>query len=256
MLPSKSPKIANMNTANSAPALAPRPTPMPGGWLLQLSPFAILVATAIYLGLRWDEIPARFPVHWGATGQANGWSTRTPMGVYWPLLFGAIAMAVVALSSYGALHYGRPARDSMSRSLAGDFASEMGVFLLSLEFFLAVIFSFVGLLPLMGNRNPGVVPILIATLAMLAALIFAMSRLAKHHAKLQAEADASMPGGASNDHWKAGVFYVNRDDAALFVPKRFGIGYTLNFGHATAWVIMALVLVLPLILALFAIHHS
>ena len=228
---------------------------MPGGWPLQLSPFAILAATAIYLSLRWYDIPARFPVHWGASGQANGWSVRTPMGVYWPLLFGAIVMAVVALSSYGALHYGRPARDSMARSLAADFAREMGVFLLSVEFFLAVIFSFVGLLPLMGNRDPGVVPILIATLAMLTMLIFVMSRLAKHHAKLHAEASASMPGGVPDDHWKGGVFYVNRDDSALFVPKRFGIGYTLNFGHATAWVIMGLVLVLPLILALFAMHR-
>ena len=244
-----------MSAANSPSALAPRPTPLHSGWPLQLSPFAILVATAIYLALRWDEIPARFPVHWAAGGHANGWSVRTPLGVYWPLIFGAIVMGVVAASSYVALHYGRPARGSMSRSLAGDFAREMGVFLISLEFFLAVIFSFVGLLPLMSNRNPGILPILIATLAMLAALIFVMSRLAKHHAKLHAEASASMPGGVSDDHWKGGVFYVNRDDSALFVPKRFGIGYTLNFGHATAWVIMGLVLVLPLILALFAMHH-
>ncbi len=228
---------------------------MPGGWPLQLSPFAILAATAIYLGIRWDAIPSRFPVHWGVTGHANGWSVRTPLGVYGPLLLGAIVMAAVAISSYVALHFGRPGHGSTPRSLARDFAREMGVFLLSLEFFLAVIFSFVGLLPLMGNRNPGVVPILIATLAMLAALIFAMSRLAKHHAKLHAAAGAAMPGGTPDEHWKASVFYVNRDDAALFVPKRFGIGYTLNFGHATAWVIMGLVLVLPLILALFAMRH-
>ena len=247
-----------MSAVNSASPLVPRPTPMPGGWLVQLSPFAILAVTAIYLGVHWDAIPARFPVHWDVSGQANGWSVRTPMGVYWPLLFGAIVMGAVAASSYVALHFGRPVRGSTARSLAGDFAREMGVFLLSLEFFLAVIFSFVGLLPLMGNRDPGIVPILIATLAMLAALIFAMSRLAKHHAKLHAETEAgpSTAGGTPPDeHWKAGVFYVNRDDAALFVPKRFGIGYTLNFGHATAWVIMGLVLVLPLILALFAIHH-
>ena len=228
---------------------------MPGGWLLQLSPFAILAAAAIYLAIRWDDIPPRFPVHWGVTGHANGWSVRTPLGVYGPLLFGAVVMAAVAASSYVALHFGRPVRGSTPRSVAGDFAREMGVFLLSLEFFLAVIFSFVGLLPLMGNRDPGVLPILIATLAMLAALILAMARLAKHHAKLHAEAGAPMMGDTPDEHWKGGVFYVNRDDAALFVPKRFGIGYTLNFGHATAWVIMGLVLVLPLILALFAVHH-
>jgi uncharacterized membrane protein len=40
------------------------------------------------------------------------------------------------------------------------------------------------------------------------------------------------------------------------VPKRFGIGYTLNFGHASAWLIMVLVLVLPLVLLVLTLHHS
>ncbi|MCL4452292.1 MAG: DUF5808 domain-containing protein [Candidatus Thermoplasmatota archaeon] len=37
---------------------------------------------------------------------------------------------------------------------------------------------------------------------------------------------------ARNDdiNWKAGVFYMNRDDRSLLVPKRFGYGYTLNLG--------------------------
>ena len=35
-------------------------------------------------------------------------------------------------------------------------------------------------------------------------------------------------------NWYAGVFYNNPDDPALFVPKRFGLGWTLNFGHPQA----------------------
>jgi len=244
-----------MIAANSPSALASHHTPMPGGWPMQLSPFAILAVTAGYLCLHWSDIPPQFPVHWSMGGQANGWSERTPLGVFGPLIFGAIVLGIVAASSYVSLHFGRPSPDPTTRSLAADFAREMGVFLLSLEFFLAVIFSFVGLLPLMGNRDPGIVPILIATVAMLAALIFAMSRLAKHHAHVHAAAGSPLAGAAS-DHWKFGVFYANRDDSALFVPKRFGIGYTLNFGHAGAWVIMALTLIVPLLLALTAKHLS
>jgi Family of unknown function (DUF5808) len=30
------------------------------------------------------------------------------------------------------------------------------------------------------------------------------------------------------------MFYVNRQDPALIVEKRFGFGYTLNFGHPAA----------------------
>ncbi len=39
-------------------------------------------------------------------------------------------------------------------------------------------------------------------------------------------------------HWKLGVFYVNRDDASVFLPKRFGIGWTINFGRPAAWVLI------------------
>jgi uncharacterized membrane protein len=245
-----------MSASDSAFATVPRRVTLPGGWVLQLGPFAILAATAIYLGLRWDDIPARFPVHWSASGQPNGWSVRTPMGVYWPLLFGACVIAIVAAVSYASLRFGQtPARDSKAYSMAGDFAREIGVFLLALEFFLAVIFSFVGLLPIVANHDPGVVPILIATLAMLAALIFAMSRLAKQHARHASESHASV-GADPDAHWKVGVFYVNPDDDALFVHKRFGIGYTLNFGHAAAWVLMGLTLILPIVLALTVLHLS
>lgn len=62
-----------------------------------------------------------------------------------------------------------------------------------------------------------------------------------------------------NRYWYAGSFYNNSDDPALFVPKRFGFGWTLNFGHPQArlFLITLLVLlfllgvVLPLIVTLF-----
>jgi uncharacterized membrane protein len=46
--------------------------------------------------------------------------------------------------------------------------------------------------------------------------------------------------------WKAGIFYVNPDDPALFVPKRFGIGYTLNLGNSWSWAVLALIGVVAL----------
>ena len=55
-----------------------------------------------------------------------------------------------------------------------------------------------------------------------------------------------------------GIFYSNPSDSALFVPKRFGVGYTLNFGNPWSWVVLALILVmvaLPMVLAFEAVHH-
>ena len=54
--------------------------------------------------------------------------------------------------------------------------------------------------------------------------------------------------------WVLGMLYVNHDDPALFVEKRFGIGYTLNFGHPLSWVLLGLAIGIPVLLAVLR-HH-
>jgi uncharacterized membrane protein len=38
--------------------------------------------------------------------------------------------------------------------------------------------------------------------------------------------------------WKAGLFYVNRDDPSVMAAARFGAGWTLNLGNPAAWLII------------------
>ncbi|HEU4689717.1 MAG TPA: DUF5808 domain-containing protein, partial [Vicinamibacterales bacterium] len=53
------------------------------------------------------------------------------------------------------------------------------------------------------------------------------------------------PDGA----WKVGgLFYFNPHDPAVWVEKRFGLGYTLNMGNARAWLLIGMML-LPAIAA-------
>jgi len=61
--------------------------------------------------------------------------------------------------------------------------------------------------------------------------------------------------------WKWGIFYVNKADPKILVPKRYGVGYTLNFGNPWSWAAVALILAaiaLPLsipLVMLRAIKH-
>ncbi len=45
-------------------------------------------------------------------------------------------------------------------------------------------------------------------------------------------------------HWKLGVFYFNPEDPALFLEKRFGIGWTMNFGRPLSWAVVGVLLAL------------
>jgi uncharacterized membrane protein len=231
-----------------------RDTRLPGGWLAQLGPFAILLAGAVYLYLHWDAIPARFPVHWGLGGQPDRWSVRTPMGVYAPILTGALLLTGLGATAFGILHSSRSASVRASQSLKQDFAHRVAAFVLVVEYFLALCFCFAGLLPLAGAT-----PLLVAAFLMLPALLFLIAWLNKGHASFEngplTLTAAPVGDGTLDKYWKLGVFYCNPDDAALFVEKRFGVGYTVNFGHVSAWIIMALVLLLPLVLVLTAMNH-
>ena len=46
------------------------------------------------------------------------------------------------------------------------------------------------------------------------------------------------------NHWRLGIFYFNRQDRRLLVRKRHGFGWTLNFAHVAAWVIIGLIVLL------------
>lgn len=38
----------------------------------------------------------------------------------------------------------------------------------------------------------------------------------------------------ADTHWKMGIFYINNDDPAILVPKRFGLGFTPNLANSKA----------------------
>jgi uncharacterized membrane protein len=62
-------------------------------------------------------------------------------------------------------------------------------------------------------------------------------------APVAADAGGRPAGDRTLDrYWKAGMFYVNRDDPAWLVEKRFGVGYTLNFGNPRSWIAVGVLL--------------
>ncbi|MFP4547765.1 MAG: DUF5808 domain-containing protein [Fidelibacterota bacterium] len=64
------------------------------------------------------------------------------------------------------------------------------------------------------------------------------SQLKKNHNQKQSDIDE-----VDDDvHWKGGLIYYNPEDPSLWVDKRMGIGWTLNFGNKRAWIFVAIVL--------------
>ena len=103
-------------------------------------PFLWIAGVALYLSAHWSQIPERFPVHWGADGQPNGWSTRSPLGVFGPL---ALATFIDVFCLVFALALQRMSRDTTMRQVTFTI-------LLLVMYPVSFAFGMVGLLPLMS----------------------------------------------------------------------------------------------------------
>ncbi len=57
-------------------------------------------------------------------------------------------------------------------------------------------------------------------------------------------------------YWYGGIIYNNPDDPALFVDRRYGLGWTLNFGNPQARLILIGLLVMILVLSILPVLIS
>lgn len=58
-----------------------------------------------------------------------------------------------------------------------------------------------------------------------------------------------------DDRWRWGLFYINRNDPALFVQSRCGAGYTVNYGKVAAWPITAIIWGYVILMLFMAPHY-
>jgi uncharacterized membrane protein len=177
--------------------------------------------------------------------------------VFDPLVTGAIACLLLAGVSYGVLRWSRSVRVGGDPGCAEEhFRGAVVGIMLAAEYFLAALAAWTSLLPLQHAQGPlpGFSWILVLTLLFAVVSSLVLVRLGQGGMRrvrsevLHQEGTHPVGDGTADRYWKAGLFYVNRDDPALFVEKRFGLGYTLNFGHPGTWLLIAALILLPVII--------
>ena len=237
---------------------------VPGGWMIASGPFALLLACAGYLWAHWHQIPARLILHWGVDGQADRWVARGPGTVFAPLLIGTAILLALTLILYAMAHWLRPI---YAGGLQGEhesrFRTAASALLIALEYWIAVVFSWLAIRPLLPaflQRPPPAIALIPGLLVVLATTV--LMWLGQGGSRMtsggQPQSAATKPiGDRTEDRfWKLGVFYFNRDDPSVMVERRFGIGYTVNFAHPVAWVIILLpLLALVAAMATIAARH-
>ncbi len=203
------------------------PEPLPWFVWLGLGPLLMLAGVAAYLHAHWDQIPLRYPVHFDINGTPNRWAERSVGGVYGFLIFGGeLALLLFGMTLAG--WYGSRRSDSMRKPAL--------VVMLAAESIVALFPALIPLQTAAGLRIPIPLMIVLPLVLLLPALAYAA-----HESNKPRDPIDPTP----NECWKGGIIYYNPNDAALFVQRRDGMGFTINFGNRRCWLLYAgLVLVL------------
>lgn len=215
------------------------PVGLPLAALAGLIPLAVMSAAAIVLALNYDELPERFPMHYGASGEADRFVAKSFVPVFAPPAIGFGVYVLVAFNAWALAFRSRTGGSPETQEWRRKSRRvHLGVMLVIL-FTLGLLFAGLAITPLFGNRIPlpmwAIVgfPLLIVLVA-----VYPLWKLSEQ------------PGGPGDDTpdecWKLGAFYYNPDDPALMVEKRDNLGYTLNFGHTLSWIFLSVTLVLIL----------
>ena len=219
------------------------------------------LASAVYATVSYEAMPQRVPIHFGLSGEPDQWAAKSYVSVMLvPSLNLVISpfLALMALLTANAKRSvrggsgGRSAEAQLAfRAAVANLLSGTALFICLLLSFLSVQTIRVGLSEI-GSLGTGTLWIAAAmVIFLLAALIRIITKYGQGGALIEeGSVEAPLTNGlADNTRWVWGVFYVNKDDPSILVEKRFGIGYTINFGNwiAVAIVFTPLVMILGLI---------
>ena len=155
------------------------------------------------------------PVHWDLAGRPNGWFPRTPVAMAFPVLFlGGILLFLDVLVAAGA------------RTGPEEMTAGVRRMLSPIRWLVALTAVPAAFAPLWGPT-----PVLVAAGAILPVVVVQLVR-------------ASRFAPPTGDGW-GGLVYANPADPRLVVPKRWGVGWTLNFARPMSWVVLAALVLGP-----------
>jgi uncharacterized membrane protein len=215
---------------------------LPGGPIVALLPVLFLGALGLWAALHWDRLPRQFPMHWGMHG-ADHRVTTTPAAVFDSLAAYAFMCLLLVGLAWGLLYWSRRISTTGAAAVAErHFRRRIVQLLIVSAYFLACPAWF-------GLFHPAPAAINVWGLALASVVLaFTMNlmRGGQGGSRAAVAAGAAPVGDRTPDAcWKWGLLYVNPADPSILVEKRFGIGYTLNFGNRWTWVVLALLLLAP-----------
>lgn len=200
---------------------------------------AFIVAPFFILLYYYPQLPARFPVHFNATGEADDWINKSFVAVFFWIFFSAYMQAwlFVLKKDMTQAKLNAPASQAERYIFFKEQKLTINLYIIDwARVSIALLFAIISLLPL-SPLNPFLQTSLVTGLwmtavALVGGISFYLYKLVKINREMDRElGDANPIRTTEAEGWKSGLFYSNKNDPALFVEKIEGMGFTINFAN-------------------------
>lgn len=211
-------------------------------WLWELLPLVLIAATAAYLASQYAAAPDIIPTHYDINGRPNAYAPKSVSSFFalvWTQLFLELLLTAVSVLIVGA------------KSVPGQADTRFRRMWIRALFGLKTLtIAFLGMLAaiIAANVNsptlgPGVylITTVVYLVVVLAGVLVLALRTGQGGSRLGTPAETAIDR-TDDRYWIGGIVYVNRDDPAVVVERRFGIGWTLNLGNPRGVLMLVLTL--------------
>jgi uncharacterized membrane protein len=209
---------------------------------LWLAPALIITLATVVIGLTsYPTMPGILAVHHGAKGVPDRLAAKS-IGTAFSLVFVQIGVTALLVGIAAAIFRSRPdidpAHPVASARWHRQYMSLSAKALLGLAAMIDL--GMLGSSLLMWTGTVTSWAPLVVVLPILAAVLVAIVVLARNNRERDdAEGNTGLTHRDDDKYWRGGLFYINREDHTLLVPRRFGLGWTLNFGNPRAAMLLA-----------------
>ena len=222
-------------------------------------PMIVTVGLIIYTFMKYPEMPDMIPTHWGPSGQPDAFSEKTYFSAISMPLILLVMQVMFLMMSEGMKFSGakiNPANKKTSVAQQLAFRKYSSWFALFITITMTLLLGYFHL----QTIHPEIASAWVMFALPLVFLVITFVGVGIYTVKVGQSGSRLKVGGASpniedkiavddDKYWKGGLFYINKDDPSIFVEKRFGVGWTFNFGRPLSWIVLFVPLIIILVIA-------
>jgi uncharacterized membrane protein len=213
-------------------------------WYVYLLPILITAGVIGYTIFQYDLLPDQIPTHWGINGEADAFTEKTPVSaIQMPLILLIMQIMYLAIqvgTKKSGIKLGATSTNA-SRVRQLTLRKYSSWFMFFVSFLLTVLFSFFQLTTIHTDLFDNIImvstPIVFLVFVLAGSIAFAVKVGRSDKVSID-KAEVGVTDFDDDSHWKGGLFYFNKNDPSIFVEKRFGVGWTINFGNPIGYFII------------------